>query len=361
VAIRVDRKGNTSTSVRGLRVDGRPLAPAAHRVRVGRWGVLALGRRRTALMVRLVKRHAGLPAGAAVVVAFAAPPGANFATPPFSFQHGAPAVHRRSRRRRVPAHRPLKVTPPLGGRRYVFPVVGPATFGDSYGAFRADVSGNWHHGDDIFARLGTPVVAVAGGTLHQVGWEGIGGWRLWVRDQRGNDFYYAHLSGYAPLALRARHVEAGEVIGFVGNTGDAFTTPPHLHFEIHPHQLLSLDYDGAVDPTGYLDRWRHLDQARAPKPTLPPLPTGVAAHEARYVFGELLAARGLVRRRPASPPKIRLTGRDGSSQSLQRAAVRRSPAAAGATSSVPLALISLAAACVFMGLAAAARSRLRSR
>ncbi len=48
------------------------------------------------------------------------------------------------------------------------------------------------------------------------------------------------------------------MIGFVGNTGDAEGTPYHLHFEIHPVALLSLGYDGAVDPTPYLDAWRRL-------------------------------------------------------------------------------------------------------
>ena len=54
-------------------------------------------------------------------------------------------------------------------------------------------------------------------------------------------------------------MKAGDVIGFVGNTGDAITTPPHLHFEIHPRELLWMGYDGAIDPYPYLSAWRRLD------------------------------------------------------------------------------------------------------
>ena len=60
---------------------------------------------------------------------------------------------------------------------YVFPVYGPASFGDTFGAPRGDVSGGWHHGEDIFAPLGTPLLAVADGTVFSVGWNDIGGWR----------------------------------------------------------------------------------------------------------------------------------------------------------------------------------------
>ena len=209
-----------------------------------------------------------------------------------------PGARRHAKKRKL--HQPLKVTPPLGQSGYLFPVVGLAAgFGDTYGGLRTDVPGHWHHGDDIFASLGTPVVAVASGRVNRVGWERLGGWRLWVRDRLGNQFYYAHLSGYSPAVLRSSHVRAGEVIGFVGNTGDAFTTVPHLHFEIHPRRLLHLHYDGAVDPTRYLQGWTHLRSVHAPRPARPPLPTGATGREARYVFRELLAARHLLPPRPA--------------------------------------------------------------
>jgi hypothetical protein len=140
----------------------------------------------------------------------------------------------------------------------VFPVYGPSSFGDTFGAFRGDVSGDWHHGDDIFAPLGAPILAVASGTVFSVGWNEVGGNRLWLRDGQGNLFYYAHLSAFSPLAVNGNHVAAGSVLGFVGNTGDAQGTPYHLHFEIHPVALLGLGYDGAVDPTSYLNAWKHL-------------------------------------------------------------------------------------------------------
>jgi hypothetical protein len=117
---------------------------------------------------------------------------------------------------------------------------------------------SYHHGNDIFGQLGQPLLAVADGTVFSVGWNDIGGNRLWLRDEKGNEFYYAHLSAFSTLAVDGAHVKAGQVVGFMGNTGDAETTPYHLHFEIHPVSLLYLGYDGAVDPTPYLDAWRRL-------------------------------------------------------------------------------------------------------
>jgi murein DD-endopeptidase MepM/ murein hydrolase activator NlpD len=142
---------------------------------------------------------------------------------------------------------------------YVFPVFGPASFGDTFGAYRSDIPGNWHHGEDIVAPLGTPLLAVADGTVFSVGWNTLGGWRLWLRDDRGNDFYYAHLSAYSPLAVEGARVRAGDVLGFVGNTGDADGGIPHVHFEIHPVDLLPLGYDGVVAPYPFLVAWRRAE------------------------------------------------------------------------------------------------------
>jgi murein DD-endopeptidase MepM/ murein hydrolase activator NlpD len=305
-AVRATVGGNVTLSVEGLEVEGRPVATGGGAVALQGWGAVSAdstlpivvrgGRVVAALSVRLLRAHDDLPIGTVILVAAVA-----FAPPPTA---GAKAegkhrlrAHRNTHR---PAgHEPLSVTPPLGERHFIFPVVGSSEYIDTYGAFRSDVPGNWHHGDDIFAPLGTPVVAVVAGTINRVGWEQLGGWRLWVRDNAGDEFYYAHLSGYAPTDLHTNLVHAGEVIGFIGNTGDAFTTAPHLHFEVHPRSLLHLGYDGAVDPTRYLNTWTRLAHVRVPVPTHPPLPSQpLLRQEARYVFRELLAARHLIRRAP---------------------------------------------------------------
>lgn len=146
----------------------------------------------------------------------------------------------------APLTTPILATGNGGG---VFPVFGDAaTFSDTYGAPRAGTG--WHHGEDIFAPTGTPVLAVADGEISSVGVNTLGGNRLWLRDAGGTTYYYAHLSAYAPGVVDGALARAGQLIGFVGNTGQAITTPPHLHFEIHPG-------DGpSIDPTPMLRLWR---------------------------------------------------------------------------------------------------------
>jgi hypothetical protein len=171
------------------------------------------------------------------------------------------------------------VQPKLTARRYVFPVYGPTSYIDTFGAKRADVT--YHHGDDIFGSLGQPLVACTDGIVFSVGFNKVGGNRLWIVDKAGNQFYYAHLSAFALNAVNGSHVKAGQVIGFMGNTGDAEGTPYHLHFEIHPVSFLYLGYDGAVDPSPYLNAWQH--QQDLPFPIaggwVPVIPGGAVAPE----------------------------------------------------------------------------------
>jgi murein DD-endopeptidase MepM/ murein hydrolase activator NlpD len=122
-----------------------------------------------------------------------------------------------------------------GGR--VFPIDGPFQFDDSWGAYRADVfagtASHGHHATDIMAADGTPVVAIETGVLDRVGWNRLGGWRLWINGLSGTKYYYAHMRAYAPGLRKGSLVLAGQYVGRVGNTGNAQGGPPHLHIEVH--------------------------------------------------------------------------------------------------------------------------------
>jgi len=281
---------SSASEVQGLRALGRDIPSAPGTSALEDWGTLTVlagssGTRKkgppgaqasiTALRIQLSAAHGGLPAGSEIVIGNAqatsvadvsAPlrptrpgPGDRPTTPGRPSRPSAPEPDVGGE---VPGG-PVRVAPEVSARLssggYVFPIYGTASFGDSFGAPRADVSGGWHHGEDIFAAAGTPLLAVADGTLHTIGFNRIGGYRLWLRDTSGNEFYYAHLSAYSPLAVEGRVVKGGDVIGFVGATGDADGGAPHLHFEIHPSSMLGLGYDGVVAPYPILLAWRHAD------------------------------------------------------------------------------------------------------
>jgi hypothetical protein len=306
-------------TVRGFEVYGSPVTlSAGHPVSVGGWGRVTLsktvGRLTAPLVVQLLAAHHSLPAGTTIVFAFGASPQALHTSKPT--HHSSATTTRttttKTRGGKQPhgtkkhgdgkkaVAQPLTAVPELGFKpsHYVFPVDGGASYVDTYGANRSDIYDGWHHGDDLFAPLGTPVVAVANGTLSLVGWNRLGGWRLWLTDTKGNSFYYAHLAGYARWILKHHDVHAGQVLGFLGRTGDAFTTTPHLHFEVHPHQpaYVKLGYDGAVDPTTYLHKWRieHVRASEIPQPAKLKAPVGTPRQEATVVWHQLLVARHLL-------------------------------------------------------------------
>lgn len=119
---------------------------------------------------------------------------------------------------------------------FTFPVKAPYSYVDSWGAARMEGTSYYHRheGTDVFALRGTPVVAVVNGVIERMGTASLGGIKLWLRSPGDNwTYYYAHLSGYGPGIVNGKKVSKGEILGYVGNTGNARGTPPHLHFETH--------------------------------------------------------------------------------------------------------------------------------
>lgn len=116
--------------------------------------------------------------------------------------------------------------------------VRPRALRDTWGGARSE--GRSHEGIDIFAKRGTPVISSTEGIVTKVGTNRLGGLVVWVLGPGGQRHYYAHLDRYADVAAGMR-VEAGRVLGYVGDSGNAKGTPPHLHYGIY-------DMGGAINP-----------------------------------------------------------------------------------------------------------------
>jgi murein DD-endopeptidase MepM/ murein hydrolase activator NlpD len=112
------------------------------------------------------------------------------------------------------------------GSGMVCPVAGPRAFADTWGAARS--GGRSHEGVDMMSPGGTPLVAVEAGSAN-FSTNKLGGNAIWLQGASGTKYYYAHLSSWEGSS---RSVSQGEVIGYVGATGN--TTANHLHFEVHP-------------------------------------------------------------------------------------------------------------------------------
>lgn len=132
------------------------------------------------------------------------------------------------------------------GPSLAFPVQskGKAAIQSYFGDGR-DAGSRKHEGIDIFGALRTPVVAVAAGTVQRVNENNLGGKVVWMRPA-GKDYtlYYAHLD--EQIATEGQQVLPGDTLGLMGNTGNAKTTPPHLHFGIYTS-------GGAIDPYPFVN------------------------------------------------------------------------------------------------------------
>jgi len=145
----------------------------------------------------------------------------------------------------------------------VFPVAAPTTFTDDFGDPRSD--GPPHPGNDLLAARKSPAVAAEAGTVTFWTTSATAGCMLYLHGDSGTTYEYIHLNNdvgkgndnkgscvpgtaYAPGLADGDRVEAGQPVGFVGDSGDANRLHPHLHFEVHPGG------GEAVDPFPYLKR-----------------------------------------------------------------------------------------------------------
>jgi hypothetical protein len=187
-----------------------------------------------------------------------------------------------------------------------FPVAGHATFIDDWWFPRWVPELHLHEGTDIFAAAGTPVRAPFEGTMRQV--EGpIGGLAVYIDLAGGGYVYMSHLAAFAPELVTGQPVHTGQVVGFVGDSGNAKGGKPHLHFELHvpPQPVAAGTPVPPVNPKPHLDAW--LDEAVAAVPRV------VAVYQASRP--RALLATGLTRRladgsgsfgAPSGPPRSQL-------------------------------------------------------
>jgi peptidoglycan LD-endopeptidase LytH len=98
-----------------------------------------------------------------------------------------------------------------------------------------------HQGQDIFAPRGTPILSATTGYVVRIGENKLGGQTVWVIGNGGRRFYYAHLDSYASGLEVGDYVTPETVLGYVGTTGNAQGTRPHLHFGVYTNT-------GAIDP-----------------------------------------------------------------------------------------------------------------
>lgn len=151
----------------------------------------------------------------------------------------------------------LPLLPKEPDARLAMPVQGVRVrqVANSFGAARS----GWrtHEGQDIFAPRGTPVYSATSGFVWRIGQGQLGGLYVFMVGPGGRRYYYAHLERYAPGLKEGQKVTTRTLLGYVGNTGNARTTPPHLHFGVYSGSRRTCDYK-VIDPLPLLaDRdWR---------------------------------------------------------------------------------------------------------
>lgn len=181
-----------------------------------------------------------------------------------------------------------------------FPVAGEANYSHDWWFPRFGPGWRLHEGTDIFAAHGTPLRAPVDGRVRLRN-GGLGGVTVTVFEPDGTYWYLAHLSGIATGLVDGAAVRTGDVVGFVGTSGNAAGTPPHVHLQIHPGG------GGPIDPKPVLDRFMTDALALAPqvidayrRAAVPPPPVATALPVAEPAFDHRSVALWTASVSPAS-------------------------------------------------------------
>lgn len=170
------------------------------------------------------------PEGASVETPFVCPPPDEPPPPPRSEEEARERETRARYRELFPLY--VAAAGPEVDARLVAPVDGlrVARIADTWGGPRS--GGRAHEGQDLFAPAGTPIRSATDGWIWRIGERALGGLTVTVVGGGGRRHYYAHLSAYAEI-YEGQRVTPETVLGYVGNTGNARTTPPHLHLGVY--------------------------------------------------------------------------------------------------------------------------------
>jgi murein DD-endopeptidase MepM/ murein hydrolase activator NlpD len=258
VAASAGAGGRRAGRVAGLRIKGKKHGTLTRRRTFdlagrGKLTVLSAGRHGiTGMRAKLTRSYKGTRRGTVVTIAFASASARDAIRPPKRERSNPgdrkPGKPKEPPRRRAPATPESKLRERSTKGGFAFPVLmGKHRYSDDWGAARQNTGR--HQGNDVFAPAGTPVLAVTDGTLRRVGTARVPGNRLYLWSDTGDYYFYGHLSSFEADARSGRRVKAGQVLGYVGSTGDAEPTPPHVHFEVHPGA------GGPVNPYPFLRAW----------------------------------------------------------------------------------------------------------
>lgn len=151
---------------------------------------------------------------------------------------------------------PLEIPQLISEFGFPLPLDSRYSYVDSWHAPRDYGGDRKHLGTDIMCRKGTPVLSVCSGFVERKGWDTLGGWRVGIRGDDGNYYYYAHNSAYSPGLRTGCRVRKGQLLALSGNSGygppgTSGKFAPHLHFGIYDRRM------EAINPYPYLRKWEN--------------------------------------------------------------------------------------------------------